>query len=93
MADHLHVDPEQIEAIAARLRGSGDDLASTTAGAPAAPDAGDATALVAGALERLTASAATLGAGLREAAARVSEASRVYASEDAGAARRIGGAD
>lgn len=89
MADRLNVDLAVLDAIADRLRRSGDALGAT--GQPATPSAGAATPLLDEILRAHSASAAGLGDGLRQASRQVSAAGRTYAETDTDSGRSLGG--
>ncbi|MEV0901986.1 hypothetical protein [Actinoplanes sp. NPDC049802] len=92
MTDHLDIDTALLDAIADRLDRAGDDVDATGATAPAPPDAGLATPLVADVLALLCGNAARLAGDLRAIGSRVADANRLYAQEDVAAGSDIGGA-
>lgn len=90
MTDQWDVDLALLDTIADRLRRAGDALTST--GSPTTPDAGEATAMIAELLAKVTENVTDLAGGLRIASGRVAGASRTYESEDGRNALSIRGA-
>ncbi|GGN63071.1 hypothetical protein GCM10010112_21950 [Actinoplanes lobatus] len=85
MTDRLDIDTTLLDAIADRLDRAGQDVDATGAAAPAPPDAGLATPLVADVLALLCGNAAKLAGDLRAIGSRITEANRLYTEEDAAA--------
>ncbi|RZU51600.1 hypothetical protein EV385_3431 [Krasilnikovia cinnamomea] len=91
MADGTDVDLAALDALAARLRTSGDNLDTVGNGAPGIPDAGELSGAMGELIAHLSEGAGNLVVGLKEAADRVELSRRGYAERDAGVAQTFAG--
>lgn len=81
----FHADPGVIEGISRTLRNAADDLDRVGSSVPSAPDAGEVTGYMAGALAKLTEAAGEMVVGAAAAGDAVADAGRQYVESDSAA--------